>query len=248
MTLVRQRRTKRDNPAQRTSRRRHPLQDVRQMGFRPTVSFTALAQQAEAPTLPQDEASTLLPPEIGAESPDSRIPTNTGLIPPTAVVPAQGDAPQFFSDYFVYTGEDSRSKILSVLKLSGHGETAERIRQYLDDRDQDQDEPPIVLESLQSLAAFIVRERKLLSPIIGADPPGLLEAEWHLRDNGNPDSMWGKGDGIVSLKFQESGLIQFVALSSPHREGEQRITKRDESTREFMMTSLGEFAPKIKAP
>ena len=75
-----------------------------------------------------------------------------------------------------------------------------------------------------------------------------MEAEWHLRDNGNPDSMWGKGDGIVSLKFQESGLIQFVALSSPHREGEQRITKRDESTREFMMTSLGEFAPKIKAP
>jgi hypothetical protein len=152
-----------------------------------------------------------------------------------------------FTVHSTYLGEDGRAEVLKVLRVFGHEHTAEHIQQYLEDRDLDLDEPPVVIESLRSLAAFIIQEQGLLSPSVGTDPQGLIEAEWHLRDNGNPDSMWGKGNGIVSMKFLESGIIQFVALSSPYGEGVQRITKRGESTREFMMSSLGEFTPRIRA-
>ena len=72
-----------------------------------------------------------------------------------------------------------------------------------------------------------------------------MELEWHLKDNGDPNSVWGRGNGVVSMKFLGSGKIQYVALSGPYRPGIERAEKQDESTKEEIMDSLGMFAHRI---
>ena len=141
--------------------------------------------------------------------------------------------------------ESSEATITALLRHRGHGETADRIQLFFDIRAQEPNEPPIVIESLRSLVTFIIQEPKLSVPIIGSDPQGLMELEWHLRDNGNPNSLWGRGNGVVSMKFLKSGTIQFVALSGPYRRGLARKREQGESTRENMMASLGDFALRI---
>ena len=138
--------------------------------------------------------------------------------------------------------------LLDLLRSRSQATVADRIKEFFNLRAQDPDEPPIVMESLRSLVGFVLQTRDLATPIIGSDPEGLMELEWHLRDNGNPDSYWGRGNGVVSLKFLKSGLIQYVALSGPHREGSERLEAQGVSTKAAMMTSLGEFALRITNP
>ena len=84
--------------------------------------------------------------------------------------------------------------LLTFLRHRGQTLIADRIQRYFDVRDQEPDEPPIISESLSSLVSFMVQESNLLPPIIGSDPEGQMEIEWHLRDNGDPGSVWGKGN------------------------------------------------------
>ena len=72
-----------------------------------------------------------------------------------------------------------------------------------------------------------------------------MELEWHLMDNGDPSSVWGRGNGVVSMKFVASGNIQFVALSGPYRAGFEREERQGESTKQDIMDSLGVFWSRI---
>ena len=105
--------------------------------------------------------------------------------------------------------------------------------------------PSIVVESLRSLVRFIVQEPNLLPPIIGSDPHGCMEIEWHLRDNGDPDSVWGRGNGVVSLKFLESGDIHFVAVSGPFKRGQERLKVIGTSRGPEIIAELRDFAQRV---
>ena len=118
-------------------------------------------------------------------------------------------------DYPARVASNRRAYLLTFLRHRGQTLIADRIQRYFDVRDQEPDEPPIISESLSSLVSFMVQESNLLPPIIGSDPEGQMEIEWHLRDNGDPGSVWGKGNGVVSLRFLKSGEIHYVALSGP---------------------------------
>ena len=60
------------------------------------------------------------------------------------------------------------------------------------------------IESLRSLATFLVAERQLPRPQISAGADGLLSAQWRTRLN-----------EVMALEFLASGLIRFAALSRP---------------------------------
>jgi hypothetical protein len=139
----------------------------------------------------------------------------------------------------------SEAVLTAYLRARGRGPVADRIEKFLDILTQEPDEAPIAMDSLRSLVSFVLMTPNLRTPIVGADWEGLMELEWHLADNGDPDSYWGRGNGVVSLKFLRSGLIQYVALSGPHQEGVERLRKQGESTKEYMLRSLGEFTPRI---
>ncbi len=147
---------------------------------------------------------------------------------------------------FGQIGEYERRKILlAKLRRDYHAQVADRIQEYLEFRDQELDEPPIAVQSLRSLVAFVIQEPNLLPPIIGSDPQGQIEIEWHLKDNGDPSSVWGRGNGVVSMRFLESGQIQFVALSGPFRRGQERLKLHGISTRSEIFADLGEFAERV---
>ena len=142
---------------------------------------------------------------------------------------------------------DERKVLLDRLAGMGRKDVADRIQQYLDIVDDEPDEPPVTMESLRSVISFIAQQPKLAPPIVGSDPHGLMELEWHLLDNGDPSSVWGRGNGVVSMKFLGSGKIQYVALSGPYRPGAERAERQGESTKEEIMVSLGVFAHRITA-
>ncbi len=135
--------------------------------------------------------------------------------------------------------------LLALLRRHDKVRVAELIEHYSHLRDQEPNRPPITIESLRSLVRFMIQEPDLLPPIIGSDPQGCMEIEWHLRDNGDPNSVWGRGNGVVSLKFLEAGDIQFVALSGPFRRGQGRLKIHGTSARSEIMADLGEFAQRV---
>ena len=142
---------------------------------------------------------------------------------------------------------DERKVLLDCLAVMGRKDVADRIQQYLDIVDDEPDEPPVAVESLRSVVSFIVQQPKLAPPIVGSNPQGLMELEWHLKDNGDPNSVWGRGNGVVSMKFLGAGKIQYVALSGPYRPDAEREETQGESTKEKIMDSLGVFAHRITA-
>ena len=139
-------------------------------------------------------------------------------------------------------------ELLSLLRGSGQIHVADSIQEYLDIRDLEPDEPPVAVESLRSLVAFIIQEPNILPPIVGSDPQGHMEIEWHLEDSGDPSSVWGRGNGVVSLRFLKSGEIQYVALSGPFKRGQERLKIHGISTRSDIIADLGEFAERVKTP
>ena len=142
---------------------------------------------------------------------------------------------------------DERKVLLGRLAGMGRKHVADRIQQYIDIVDDEPDEPPVVMESLRSVVTFVSQQPKLEPPVVGSDPHGLMELEWHLKDNGDPNSVWGRGNGVIIMKFLRSGKIQYVALSGPYRPGAEREERQDESTKEDMMNALGVFAHRIRS-
>ena len=136
-------------------------------------------------------------------------------------------------------------ELIEHLRAYGRHLVADRIQQFLVIRNEDPDEPPIVIESLRSLVGFILQERRLIPPVIGSDPSGLMELEWHLADNGDPNSIWGRGNGVVSMRFLRSGNIQYVALSGPKRRGQERLRIIGEATKREMIAKLDAFAQRV---
>ena len=137
--------------------------------------------------------------------------------------------------------------LISVLEIYGCKSAASRIQEFLAIREEDPDEPPIIRESLLSLVQFLIQEPRLLPPVISSDPSGLMETEWHLLDNGDPNTLWGRGNGVVSLKFLKSGNIEYVALSGPKRKGQDRLRRFGEANKCEVLADLDEFAQRITA-
>ena len=155
-------------------------------------------------------------------------------------------SPPLYSPYLGVTSGLSRvAELLNCLRLHGQYLIADRIQQFLDVRNEDPEEPPIVTESLRSLVEFIVQEPRLRPPAISSNPEGLMELEWHLADNGDPGSIWGRGNGVVSMRFLHSGNIQYVALSGPYRKGQERLRILGEGTKREMIANLGSFAQRV---
>ena len=178
-------------------------------------------------------------PEAGSEA------TLVGLSSPQLATRGWPSLPESADELRPAILEDEKVFLVSLLTIRGRKDVADRIQQYLDIVADEPDEPPVAMESLRSVVSFIAQQAKLAPPIVGSDPQGFMELEWHLKDNGDPNSVWGRGNGVVSMKFLRSGKIQYVALSGPYRPGIERAEKQDESTKEEIMDSLGMFAHRI---
>ena len=117
-------------------------------------------------------------------------------------------------------------EVIHNLRTGGREVSAEDLIEMLRDIEQDPDEPEISIYSLQAMARFLIKHRKFCHPIIGLDPIGMMQAEWHII-----------GDGLLVMAFLENEQIHCVAQADATPESEElnvsvQLTE-DEAIEEF---------------
>ena len=138
---------------------------------------------------------------------------------------------------------DTVEKVLQYLDEHGRADTARDIAEH--QALFEEDDPPIVVESLRSMAEFMLLHPQLRMPSVWSTPDaGLMGLEWHIENGSDPSGLWGH-TGIVTLVFWASGLVRFVALSGSGELGDYRLQTTGTTTREYVLRSLGEFTDKI---
>lgn len=99
-------------------------------------------------------------------------------------------------------------EIIALLRLFGLKAVADRLIYLRGLSYDDPEEPTIEVESLRSMAHFLMSERQLPVPQIGVTPTGLIQIEWRFQNN-----------GILAMEFLMSGQIRFAAISAPTQRG-----------------------------
>ena len=88
-------------------------------------------------------------------------------------------------------------EIIDILRRFNLDATADRLTDLRTLVEDDPEESPMELESLRSLATFLmseIRERQLPEPEIGVTPDGLVEIAWSL-----PPPQWYPSHGLLAL-------------------------------------------------
>ena len=141
-------------------------------------------------------------------------------------------------------------EIVEAMRSHGLNEVAARLVQLIEMLDEDPDEPDLAIESLRSFAEFFMQEIHLPVPEIGAGPEGFVEAEWRISSNGEkmapPDeSYWGRGDGILAMKFLPTGLVRFAATSGPAGRGKERLRTSGILPRTSILPAVQTFVSRL---
>ena len=138
---------------------------------------------------------------------------------------------------------DTVEKVLQYLDEHGRADTARDVAEHISLLEDD--DPPVIVESLRYMAEFMLMHPQLKMPFVWSTPDGgLMGLEWHIENESDPSGLWGH-TGIVTLVFWASGLVRFVALSGSVELGDYRLQASGTTTREYVLRSLGEFTDKI---
>ena len=140
---------------------------------------------------------------------------------------------------------DDIEGLVNHLKAAGQPSVSRELQQYAEDLAKDPDEPPVSVESVRSLVAFVIAFPQITLPFVTSNRDGLLGLEWHIESEEGPKYGWEYGRGIVTLIFRDSGIVRFIALCLPMYEDQECPQAQGESKREHVFGSLGEFAQMI---
>ena len=145
------------------------------------------------------------------------------------------------------------NEIVDALKSHGLNEVANRLVQLKEMIAEDPDEPDLAIDSLRSFAEFIMEETHLPIPEIGAGPEGFVEAEWRIPHSGerkaaSDESYWGRGDGILAMKFLPTGLVRFAATSGPAGQGKERLRTSGILPRNSILPAVQTFISCLVVP
>ena len=151
------------------------------------------------------------------------------------------------------TAAAEEDDILDFLRSHGLNEVAARLVQLMVMLDEDPDEPDLAIESIRSFAEFFMQETYLPVPEIGAGPEGFVEAEWRIPSNGkktahSDESYWGRGDGILAMKFLPTGPIRFAATSGPAGQGKERLRTSGILPRNSILPAVQSFISCLVVP
>ena len=133
----------------------------------------------------------------------------------------------------ILAGATTPEEILLLLRVSGFGHTADRLRYLQTLARNDPDEPSMVIDSLKALVAFLTAERSLPDPEIGISPNGLAQIEWRIPPN-----------GILAMEFLPTSLIRFAAVSSTQH-GDTRLRVNGTLPRSEVLDAIRSFTSSI---
>ncbi len=131
-------------------------------------------------------------------------------------------------------GASEPEAIIGALRQSGHTEIADRLIYLQQEVEDDPDELPIDLESLRSLALFLLEDDGwgLPDPWICVAPNGFIQIEWRFQPN-----------GILAMVFPPSDSIQLVVLGASSSDEDERLNIRGTMPRGAALKMAQIFIP-----
>ena len=91
--------------------------------------------------------------------------------------------------------------VVAVIEQVGMDSVADRISYLYGLANDDPNEVPIQLESLQRFALFIMGRQHLPRPRIGVNPDGIAQAVWRISEG-----------GVLAMNFLPAGDIRFAVI------------------------------------
>ena len=122
-------------------------------------------------------------------------------------------------------------EVIDDLRAGGREIPAEDLIEMLRNIQEDPEEPPINLFSLQAMARFLINHRKFDDPIIGPDPIGIMQAEWHIV-----------GDGLLVMAFLDDNQIHCVAQADATPQNEA-LNRNVQLTENQAIEEFGHLVP-----
>ena len=105
----------------------------------------------------------------------------------------------------------TRKEIIELLRASGRQAVAGRLAYLQGLHRDDPDEPRLGLDSLRTLANFLLRNRRFPAPRVGLTPDGLAACEWRIPP-----------DGIIAFECHADHWIRFAAIKGTLQSGSRR--------------------------
>ena len=102
---------------------------------------------------------------------------------------------------------ENPESVVAALRLFGLTGVADRLTHLRALADDDPDEASMEIESLKSMALFLMGNRNLREPQVSVTPAGFLLLDWRFPSN-----------GVLALEFLPSGMIRFAGISAPATE------------------------------
>jgi hypothetical protein len=96
--------------------------------------------------------------------------------------------------------ESEYQRVIDELRDGDRELAANELIAILRNSQEDHEEPEVKLFSLQSMAHFLISNGEYRDPIIGPDPTGIMQIEWHID-----------GNGLLVMAFLEDNEVHFVA-------------------------------------
>lgn len=140
--------------------------------------------------------------------------------------------------------EEERA-ILDRLESNELGKVAGRLNSLIEMFAEDPDVERLVLESIQSVAEFFIRNNPP-HPAIVADYDGTLAVEWRLPLTLPPDDRWQNCDGILCMEFLPSGDIEFFGDARAVGD-EQELKVAGTATQKEIVKEIEPFLKRLHA-
>lgn len=93
------------------------------------------------------------------------------------------------------------NEVIDTLRRAGFDAITERLTYLKELTDQETDEKPMDVKSLQNAARFIIENQHLTSPQIVISDEGLTYLRWEIGKN-----------GVLAMEFLPSALVKFTAF------------------------------------
>lgn len=126
----------------------------------------------------------------------------------------------------------TRAAIVEVVRRFEHEAIADRLAYLIELEAEVPDEEPMDIDSLRSVAAFVLSERELYDPDIGVGPDGMIGLSWRLSP-----------DGIVALDFPDPGQVHYAAIGPTPEDGSKRSRTAGTINPDDVMETLRPFLP-----
>ena len=122
-------------------------------------------------------------------------------------------------------------QVVDELRSGGREIPAEDLIEMLRNIQEDPEEPEIKLFSLRAMVRFLIKHRKFDDPIIGPDPIGIMQAEWHII-----------GDGLLVMAFLHDNQIHCVAQADATPQNEA-LNRNVQLTENQAIEEFGHLVP-----